>query len=266
MQHDTHRQDIITTREEMWIRTPDVDRALERLTALLDPTPRHRTRSTSIIAESNSGKTRLVKRFLKQHAPRQGTEALVIPVIYLSMADIRRVEDLSVELLRSIQAPDPTAGTHAARMARFDHLRSQVGLRVILLDEFHDCVGTTGRGIHFLRLIKGLMSKNVHVVPIGVEALSDVLRMDAQFSTRFSACHLRRLTDPSMVLAVLTAASKVPEEDITDEAVAYVLQETRGVLGHVLDLTEGALIEGRDLSLSSLRQARADMDVLDHLR
>lgn len=266
MQRDIHRRQVITKREQTWIHTPDADMAHERLTDLVDPTRRHRTNSVSVIAESNSGKTRLVKRFLKLNAPREGAEGLHIPVIYLSMADIRRVEDLSVELLQSIQAPDPSSGTHTARKARFQYLQAQVGLKMILLDEFHDCVTTSGRGVPFLRMIKWVMANDVYVVPIGVEALSDVLQMDAQFSTRFSSCRLGRLEDPGMILTVLTATSNVSEDDITDEAIAYILQETKGVLGHVLDLAEGALVNGRDLSLPSLRQARKYMDVLDHLR
>lgn len=261
------RHAIISWREHKWY--PEAKRmgVLKELKHLITDPRRHRARSLAIVADANGGKTLLIKRLVAEHAPRDGEEAQEIPVFMLSMADISRVEDLSTEFLRKLGAPDPKAGTHADRMTRFLDLAKRVKLRMIILDEFHDCVGAKGKGTPFLRLIKALMNRGILVVPVGTPALIPVLKRDPQLASRFNFARgtLGRLEDAGTVKAVMMHVSQLPKEQISDAAVTFVFEETKGILGHVLDLAEQTMLVFGNLKLASLREVRTTMDVLDDL-
>lgn len=259
------RHTLIEHREALWYPEPSRTALLGELHAIATDPARHRTRSIAIIAEANGGKSALIQRYMTLHPPVYGEEAVHIPAIYLSMTLFSRVEDLSVALLEAIGAPAADRGTHAARLKRFVHLARTVKLGLIFLDEFHDCADTTGRGKPFLRCIKGLIIDGLLVVPAGTQELAEVLALDAQFSTRFNFVRgrLQRVTDLGVIKSMVMAVGSVTEDDLSDAAVEYILQESRGVLGHMLDLVEETLHQHQNLTLASLRQCRKLMDVLD---
>lgn len=261
------RHGIITSRERLWYPEPSRQALLEELYAIATDPARHRTRSIAIIAESNGGKSALVQRYLTQHPPVRGKNVLELPAIRLNMTTIPRVEELSVALLEALGAPDARAGNHASRLTRFVQLARRMKVNLIFLDEFHDCADTTGRGKPFLRCIKGLINEGLCVVPVGTEELAAVLARDPQLATRFNFARgrLTRLQDPGIVKAMMLRISGLPESQVSDAAVEFVLRESRGILGHTLDLIEGTLLAHGDLKLASLRQHRALMDVLDRV-
>ena len=155
--------------------------------------------------------------------------------------------------------------SHTDRLKRFVELAPKVNLGPIFLDEFHDSADTTGRGKPFLRCIKGLIIKNLFVVPAGTEELAAVLKGDAQLATRFNfkRGRLPRLDSKSVVKAIMLEISGLPEDKITDAAVEFVLKQSKGILGHALDLTEETQLTHGDLALVSLQEHRKLMDVLD---
>ncbi|BDP41228.1 hypothetical protein DAETH_11970 [Deinococcus aetherius] len=261
------RHEIIRRRELLWYPEPGRQALLERLHAIATDPQRHRTRSIAIIAESNGGKSGLIQRYLTVHPPVESEEALHIPAIMVNMTQIIRVDQLSIALLECVQDIDPEAGTHAERMKRFIALAKKVKLGLIFLDEFHDCATTEGKGKGFLRCIKALIQADLCVVPVGTEALAEVLAQDPQLNTRFSFSRgrLPRLKDVNVVKSLMVKVSELEKDDISDAAVEYVLSQSRGILGHILDLVEGTLLEHGDLKLDSLRDYRKYMDVLDRV-
>lgn len=261
----TDRHALIRHREALWYPEPSRTALLEELHAIATDPARHRTRSVAIIAEANGGKSALIQRYLAQHPPVDGKEARHIPAIYLKMTPFPRVEDLSVALLEAVGAPAPDRGTHAARLKRFVHMAEAVKLGLIFLDEFHDCADTSGRGKPFLRCIKGLINDGLCVVPAGTQELAEVLALDPQLSTRFNFARgrLQRVTQPGVVKTMILALARMDEDELSDAALEYIMRESRGILGHLLDLVEETLHQHQNLKLASLRECRKLMDVLD---
>jgi hypothetical protein len=264
-----HRNKTIKSREELWMPEEFRDDLIDELHALTTDPLRHRTRSIAIIAEANGGKSSIAKRYLKLHPPVVDDDITVIPAIFLNMNKIAQVEDLSHRLLEQVCAPKILGENHTDRMDRFVKVAQQVGLKLIFLDEFQDCANTKSKdkikGEPFLRCIKGLLLDNLHVVPMGTEALAVVLASDPQLTTRFnfSRGRLPRLDDLKVIKALMLEMSELSDKEISDAAVTYVFNETKGVLGHILDLTEDTFVAYKDLKLPSLRETRKLMDVLD---
>ncbi|CAM4142723.1 TniB family NTP-binding protein [Deinococcus marmoris] len=261
------RHALINQRETTWYPEPARLALLSELHAIATDPARHRTRSIAIVSESNGGKSALIARYLYLHPPVYGKEAVIIPAIRLTMTDFPRVSDLSVALLTAIGAPGAESGTHAARMGRFVELARKVKLGLIFLDEFHDCAGTDGRGRPFLRCIKALILQGLCVVPVGTEDLAAILSLDSQLNTRFnfSRGRLTRLRDAGVVKALVMEITKLDDHEVTHAAVKYLLAESKGIMGHLLDFMEGTLLAHGNLKLESLRQYRPYMDVLDRV-
>jgi Bacterial TniB protein len=262
------RQVVINRREELWYDEPFREALLAKLSALeIDPM-RHRTKSYAIIAEPNGGKSSLVNRYMVQNPPIPTSEKTMISCIFLEMTHYPLVEDFSRALLKVTRAPEKKKHdeTHHDRMTRFVEHAREVGLKLIFLDEFHDCADTTGKGKPFLRCIKGLLLKGFCVVPMGTEELAAVISRDAQLASRlnFASGRLPRIKDASLVKALMEEISGFPEE-ILDDAVKYIVEQTKGVFGHVLDLIEGTAIDYGNLKLESLEAFRQEMDVLDSI-
>lgn len=261
------RHQIIVERERLWYPEPTREALLKELHAIATDPVRHRTRSIAIIAESNGGKSALINRYMKLHPPVREKNALSIPAIRLNMTTIPLVQDMSIALLEALGAPDARAGNHAARISRFVQLARKTHLGLVFLDEFHDCADTKGRGEPFLRCVKGLLHAGLCIVPVGTEELAAVLEKKEQISSRlnFARGRLKRLQDPGIVKAMMLRISGLPESEVSDAAVEFVLRESRGILGHTLDLIEGTLLAHGDLKLASLRDYRTLMDVLDRV-
>lgn len=261
------RHEIIRRRERLWYPEPQRVELLHELHEIATDPERHRGYSLAVVAEPNGGKSSLVKRYMALHPVVRGEAALEVPAIYIHMSAIYRVEDLSITLLEALGVPDASKGNHSARLKRFIALAKKVKLGLVFLDEFHDCATTTGRGEPFTRCIKALMNEEILVVPVGTEMLAKVLEMDPQFSTRFgfSQGRLGRLEELGHIKAIMCKITELSSDAISDDAVSYVGRETKGILGHTLDIIERTYIRYGDLSLGSLRKQREIMDVLNRV-
>jgi Bacterial TniB protein len=207
---------------------------------------------------------RPAKRYMELHASVEHEDMTTIPAIFVNMTKYVRVEDLSERLLKEIGAPKMPGETHTQRMERFIGL-ARKNRMLIFLDEFHDCADTSGKGKPFLRLIKNLLLEGLLVIPMGTEELAAVLADDPQLASRlnFATGRLPRVDNVETLKALMLKVIGQPESEISDAAIKYVQEESKGVLGHVLDLTEGTFVAHHDLQLASLKQYRLKMDVLD---
>lgn len=189
-----------------------------------------------------------------------------VPCIVVDMSTTRRVEDLSVALLRALEDLDPEHGTHVQRMARFLELGREVGLQLVFLDEFHEAA-SIDKGAPVLKCIKAMMNEHVKVVPMGVEKLAEVFSQDAQLSTRFQFARGRLLpiTDLSIVKSLMVELTDLPVKEIKTKTVKYIMKETGGVLGHICDLIEDTYVKYGNLEHANVEAQRALLDCLNPL-
>lgn len=233
--------------------------------------PQDRECVTPIIGPAGSGKTRLILDYLKRHPPQWNNGNYSIPAIHISMTHFTRVEDFSPALLAALEVPDAypqpnqkDRHTHMERMNRFYRLAPSLGLRLVFLDEFHDCAKVDGRGEPFLRLLKGMILQGVRVIPAGTNALVRLLERDDQFKSRFdfSAGYMPMIRHPRLVKACMEHISGFPSQDISDAAVEFVLKATDGRIGFILELTEKTLRQYNALDLKSLTRKAKDTQLI----
>ncbi|WP_027483221.1 TniB family NTP-binding protein [Deinococcus pimensis] len=266
------QNDIIRDREANWWNLKSRKKVVTLFQSLVKTPDRHRRRAPALIAGPNEGKTRLVRFLRDEFKVERVNGSLVVKIVYVNMADVDNVAQLMEELLRALGDVDPTAGNAKQRYGRFRELARMAQLAVIFLDEFHDSVDATGKGKPFLRAIKKMMNDEdakFVVIPMGIPELAGILRRDKQLATRFSTVtgRLPRLKDLGEVKTIMQDLVGPGHPEVEDECVLYAAAQTKGVLGHLLDLVESALVIGNDrLTLKNLKEARNELrDVLDDL-
>lgn len=259
-------EEVILRRENYWLELPEREELLMRLDRLASQPDRSRERSMAIIAEANGGKSGILKRYQALHPSYELEDRTIVPSILIDVSSTARVEDLSIAMLAALGAVDPESGNHTSRLKRFIALSRTAKLGLVLLDEFHEVADDSGKGKPFLRCIKSLMNEGVIVVPAGVAELKTVFLNDRQLSTRFLLGHgfLKRIS-LEVIKALMTHISALNDNQIVDDAVEYVMKETRGVFGHVCDLIEGAFTATGTLSVQALKNERKIMDCLNDL-
>lgn len=261
---DCSREEVVLRREGFWFPEPKREALLTSLHLLANDPPRQRERSIAIIAEANNGKSALLAQYLERHPRFEGEERSVVPCIVIDMSKLKRVEDLSIEMLKALGDLDPEDGNHTRRLERFVALSREVGLQLTFLDEFHEAA-TLDKGGPILKCIKGLMNDNVRIVPVGIESLRGVFHKDMQLSSRFQfgRGRLERITDRGIIGSLMVHISGLLPTKISPAAVSFVLEQTCGVFGHVCDLIENTFLATGALTLEGLKAERALMDCLD---
>ena len=263
---DSLREAVVQRREGFWFPEPKREALLKSLHLLANDPPRLRERSIAIIAEANNGKSALLAQYLERHPRLSFEDRNVVPCIVIDMSKLKRVEDLSVALLKALGDVDPEDGNHTRRLERFVALSREVGLQLTFLDEFHEAA-TVDKGAPILKCIKGLMNDNVRIVPVGIESLQEVFHRDMQLSSRFQfgRGRLERITDKKVIGSLMVHISGLLSTEINPAAVPYVLEQTSGVFGHVCDLIENTFLATGALTLEGLKAERELMDCLDHV-
>jgi hypothetical protein len=245
---------VIEKRELVWYPEEKREALLKRLHDYATDPPRRRTKSIAIIGERNSGKSSIIDRYQVLHPRVRGPEGQVVPSLRVNMTDVTNVSDLSIRLLEELEALEPASGTHTQRMKRFYALAVKVQLGPIFLDEFHDCVSTTGRGQPFLRLIKGMGNHGLLVVPLGTAELADVLHGDPQLSSRFNFGYgrLPPVSGRAVVRRLMKGMADHLDVQLSDQAADFVLTITKGNIGQMLDLLEETLLDQGEMTLPAL--------------
>ncbi|WP_407572254.1 TniB family NTP-binding protein [Deinococcus altitudinis] len=260
------RDEVIRRRETCWVKEPSRVELLKEL-HYVATTPQHRKSSIAIIAEANSGKSAILRKYQESYPSYERKDRTIVPSILIDLSTLKRVEDLSIALLKKIGAIDPESGNHTQRLERFTALAGQVGLGLVMLDEFHEVADTSGKGKPFLKCIKSLMNEGIAVVPAGVDEVRQVFRGSGEFTTRFDfeLGTLKPVEDEGIVLELMMHISALPLTAVPEESVKYVMCESRGVFGHVCDLIQRTFIAHRSLTVPALTATRKVMRALDPL-
>lgn len=258
------RKKYAINRERLWINYPPFLRKVEYYEWLATAPPRRRERVIPLIGAPNSGKTAIIETYLRRNPERWEQGSRVIPAIHLTMSDYRRVEDVSIDLLKAFKLPDASddpdrksGQTHRQRMERFYRIAPEIGLQLVFLDEFHDVANLIGRGkgLPFIQLIKAMLLNKIRVIPVGTFELERLLNFDDQIKSRFAydGQPVPAVTDPQVVRVCMQQISELTADRISDAAVNFVLRECSGHIGLVLDLIENTIVNHGNLQITSLQ-------------
>lgn len=243
---------------ECWIGYPRAMTILDHLNLLIRMPQRLRTPHMLLSGQTNNGKSTLIKRFLLDHAATispDGTHE-IFPAIYFETptCDAKRFYAC---LLRTLNSKLPMTRSVAAMEDEALRLLSEVGTRMLIVDEIHNIL--TGRRDQirmFLNLLRFLGNTlKIPIVIVGISEAAQVMRSDDQSANRFEPFYLPTWTDGEEYLTLLDSFEavlplRIPSDLSNPLLARKILAMSEGILGEISTVlsraAELAIREGKE--------------------
>lgn len=180
---------IVYIRENRWIGYPAAKAALTEMELLFEEPDQERPPNLLLTADTNNGKTTLVKRFEALH-PRVDDPAAaraVRPVVRFDAPAHPDEDRLYNHLLKELKAVFKVTDKPDKKLFQLRDLLTNVGVRVVVLDEINNSLaGTVTRRQQLLNAVKELGTKVQRpIILTGTFDALAVLRDDRQMQNRF---------------------------------------------------------------------------------
>lgn len=243
---------IAWIRADRWLDLDQARMALARLDDLLAYPPRDRMPCLLLYGDTGMGKTKIIRKFLRDHPAcfDKGTGVTTMPVVAMQMPAEPIERDIYSELLVALGAPGPIDGaTHRQKEICRRLLRS-MSARMLIIDEIHAMLAGSFRQQRiFLNVIRFLANDlRVPLVCAGTDLARQALLTDPQLAERFEAFHLRRWGNDGRLAQLLASLATIlplrrPSNLATTAIRKRVLELTDGVTVRIFRLIETVAVE-----------------------
>lgn len=239
-------------RADRWLDLEQARFALAWLEDLLAYPPRDRMPCLLLYGDTGMGKTKIVRKFLRDHPASfdRGTGVTTMPVVAMQMPAEPVERDIYGELLAALGAPGPTDGaTHRLKEVCRRLLRS-MNVRMLIIDEIHAMLAGSFRQQRvFLNAIRFLANDlRIPLVCVGTDLARQALLTDPQLAERFEAFHLQRWNNDARLAQLLASLATIlplrrPSTLAKPVICRRVLELTDGVTVRVFRLIETLAVE-----------------------
>ncbi|MUO44719.1 TniB family NTP-binding protein [Agrobacterium vitis] len=227
-------------RADRWLETADARAALARLEDLLSYPPRDRMPCLLLYGDTGMGKTKIIRKFLRDHQPTfdRGTGVTTMQVVAMQMPAEPVERDVYGELLNAMSAPGPGGDATFRLKNTCRTLMRKMGVRMLIIDEIHAMLtGTYRQQRVFLNVIRFLANDlKVPLICAGTDLARQALLTDSQLAERFEAFHLKRWSNTQELAQLLASLGSIlPLREPSQLGSAAVRRK-------VLDMTDGVTV------------------------
>ncbi len=243
---------IAWIRADRWLETADARAALARLEDLLSYPPRDRMPCLLLYGDTGMGKTKIIRKLLRDHQPiyDRGAGVTNMPVVAMQMPAEPVERDVYGELLNAMSAPGPSGDATFRLKTTCWTLMRRMSVRMLIIDEIHAMLtGTYRQQRVFLNVIRFLANDlKVPLICAGTDLARQALLTDAQLAERFEAIHLTRWSNTQEFAQLLTSLGSIlplrePSQLGTASVRRKVLDMTDGVTVRIFRLIETVAVE-----------------------
>lgn len=258
---------------DRWVHYPQGEAALTRMAELLRGARRTRMPSLLVVGEPDVGKTTILKKFMRAHAPifdsKTGrTSSEVVAMEAPPEADEAR---LYSAILQAIGAPE---GGRLIDMERIVHLQlRRLGARLLIIDETNNLViGTGSAQRKTLAALRRLSNQlELSLACFGTMEALHALTSDPQVEGRvqpFQLTRLRNDADYATIVRSVIAFFPLRQTSVVDQPLIDGVHDlTAGSPGKTFRLLNAAAVHAIDTGEEqiALKTLRLD-DVTRHVR
>ena len=187
-------QRIAWIKRERWIEYSRGSLALERLSDLLAHPPRDRMPCLLLHGATGMGKTRILQKFLRSHAPvfDETTGLTHLSVAAIQMPPHPNEIHLYEEILVSLGAVLPYRASTGLLRHRVRLLCKQMNVRMLMIDEIHSLLAGSYREQRIILNCLRFLANDLRIplVCAGTQEARTALLTDEQLADRFEAFEL----------------------------------------------------------------------------
>ena len=248
-------------RADRWIGYPRATAALDRLEELLAWPGKQRMPNLLLIGATNNGKSMIIEKFRRLHAPVSEADRERIPVLVVQMPSEPTVIRFYTGLLAALGAPLRPRQRLAELEQRTLGLLRAVGVQMLVIDELHNVLaGRADARREFLNLIRFLGNElRIPLVGVGTREAYLAIRSDDQLENRFEPFTLPRWEPDGLGCSLLAsfAASfplRRPSPIATPQMARYLLTRCEGTIGELAHLLTDAAVAGIESGEEAITQ------------
>ena len=232
-----------------WIGTQAARNALDLLQACLDRAPALRTRGVMLIGPYANGKSMIAERFAIMDRRRAETERNARRVVLVQTREGSGLVNFCAGILAALEAPLIRTRDTAAKAEQLDHLLRQLKPRVIVFDEFHNCLRGRNRGIEAIFAVLRRFGRDYDLSPVLVGELTifDHIMVTAEMASRFQLAPVPRWSYDEAYLSLLDslegALPLAKSSGLSDEPMARLIFElSEGLIGETVAIVTAAAV------------------------
>jgi hypothetical protein len=249
---DSDKDRINSIRVDRWIHYDVAQNVLNHLNDLLAYPPRDRMPCLLIYGATGMGKTKLIRKFVRQHPQSfdRQTGVTSIPGVSFQMPPLPDEGLFYDELYRAIGGPDMVERSMVRTKNLCRNLLHSVRTRMLIIDEIHSMLAGTARAqMTFLNTLRFLANDiRVPVVCAGIDEARLAILTDSQLAERFDALELPRWRNDAQLgrlLASIAETLPLRKSSRFDTAACrkVILERTDGVTNRIFRLIETAAIQ-----------------------
>lgn len=239
-------------RHDRWVNHTRAENILGHLSDLLSYPQRSRMPALLIYGDPGMGKTKIIEKFLRDHAPAFDDEAGTThtPVIATQMPPVPSEREFYEGLLVAAGAGMPHYTPVNHLRYRFRTLARQLDVRMLIIDEIHTMLAGSFREQRiFLNSIRLLANElKVPLVCVGTHEAKRALMTDEQLADRFAATELPPWNDDLALGQLLASFGSIlplrqPSTLQGAEIRRRILALTNGITVRIFRLIEAAAID-----------------------
>jgi hypothetical protein len=149
------------------------------------------------MADSRTGKTRLLKEYIRRRMPCWTNDGIRIPVLYVLVREAPTVKSLSRLILKEFNEKPSRSDTADDLFDRIVTLCINTGVRCICFDDLHNTIDKNGNVTHYAitTWMKNLATlASLSIVGAGLDRTEELIVKNEQLYNRFdSPLHMPRL-------------------------------------------------------------------------
>ena len=180
----------------IWIETPYCTQIIFRLHQWLSASRAGVRVSGLLVGESGTGKSELLKTFLKLHPETRTKEGISRPVLFVEVPHHPTAISILEAILNRLDDPHPYAGSRSKKMARLHKLIAEQGVVMTILDDLQHMVDKNQQFVLYdaSECLKEIMiSSPISIIGSGLEDAAKVIKSNEQLKRRYAAgMHLPR--------------------------------------------------------------------------
>jgi type II secretory pathway predicted ATPase ExeA len=242
-------------RTDRWLSYARAEAALAALEDLLSFPKRTRMPNLLLVGPSNNGKTMIIEKFRRDHAPNaeeRDRETVRVPVLAVQMPASPDERRFYAAIVEALGIPDRASERVEAKQNMAVRVMRATDVQLLIIDEVHNLLcGTRDRQRRFLNVLRWLGNElQIPLVAVGTAEAMRAIHSDDQLANRFTPFALppwkagvefvrlintleaimplrepSRLAEPRKLQRILTAS-----EGILGEVVAIITRATVGAI------------------------------------
>jgi hypothetical protein len=203
---------IAHIQKDSWIPYSQANRVLQQLEDLLQHPKCDRMPNLAISAQTNNGKTRLMKHFLSLHPATEASGgAIATPVFYVQCPSFPDESRLYSAILLKLCKRFRTNASAQDKLLLILDAFSKIEMRILAVDEVNFAeVGTAAKQKRFLNALRYLGNElRISIVCLGTEEMMRVLRSVSSVENRFPPSVLPRWQTDNEFRKLLASFEKI---------------------------------------------------------